>query len=115
MSDRQFSLRSLFVAIAVLALPLALLHYYPPTLESVGILAGSSGVILAIVVGTALLAIAPLAAVVTLAVWWNGRSQNASFGGLVLRLLVICVVLYELLLLVAWLLASSTAWSANLA
>ena len=101
MSDRQFSLRSLLVAIALLALPLAILHYWPPTLEFLGLLAGSSAWMLGVVVGTALLVIAPWAVIVALALWWNRRSQKASLGGLVLRVLVIRVVVYEVLLLFA--------------
>src|SRR5438876_12011491 len=93
-SSRQFTLRSFFVFIALTALPLAIAHYwlYGPDLFRV-IVGGSAG-ILAVVVAFALLVTGPWITIVGIAHLWNQRARQPSFGGLVLRVLVVSAVFY---------------------
>src|SRR5438874_542971 len=94
---RQFTLGALFVFIALTALPLALAHYwlYGPDLFRL-IVSVSTG-IMAVIVTFALLFVGPYIVIVGLAYLWNRRAQQPTFGGLILRVVVISVVIYTML------------------
>ena len=86
---RQFTLRTLLTVVALAALPLAVMHYglYGP--EVVRLIIGGSTGILAVVVAAAVYVALLWGLAIALAVWWNNRSERPTFGGLVVRVIVI--------------------------
>ena len=96
-NSRQFTLRSLFVFIALTALPLALAHYWLYGPDLFRLIVGLSAGIMAVVATFALLIVGPYIVIVGLAYLWNRRAAQPTFGGLVLRVVVISVVIYTML------------------
>ena len=79
----QFTLRSLLALVALTAFPLTLAHYWLYAPEF------STGILAAVVVFALLVTLG-------LAHLWNQRSRRPTFGGLVLKVIAVSVVVYLL-------------------
>jgi hypothetical protein len=105
----QFRLRSLFIAIALIAVPLAVVHFCLDRPEWGQIMAGLSGGILVLIAVVALV-VAPWVAIIAVAQWWNKQSGAPRFGSLVIKVIILSIVLYlPLVLLLGWLLGDFIA------